>query len=248
MIQLAEHFRSDSRSRHSEWLRQQRWFIKARQDKVRREENADKHMEGVADAASLIVVATEAELQRFEKKLDVYDEATVIALMENQRALDLTQARLDLMLDQAHVIEDGRRVFKSQTGLFVIDEFGNEISPDELDADLIGDDKPTAEQYLEGLHQKESLLQDRQKILEFQEKADDAREKIQDGDLSKSELDELDAELADALPVSVRNHVPGFDTAENAPNAKGEFQASSHGQSQPVQSHAVKPTPGMEPS
>jgi len=37
MVKLGEHFASDDRSRHSEWLRQQKWFIKARQDNQRRD-------------------------------------------------------------------------------------------------------------------------------------------------------------------------------------------------------------------
>ena len=37
MVKLGEHFASDDRSRHSEWLRQQQWFIKARQDNQRRD-------------------------------------------------------------------------------------------------------------------------------------------------------------------------------------------------------------------
>lgn len=41
MMALREHFSRNDRSRHSEWLRQRKWFIKARQDQERKEEIAD---------------------------------------------------------------------------------------------------------------------------------------------------------------------------------------------------------------
>lgn len=94
MIQLAEHFKCDDKSRHSEWLRQQRWFVKARKDHERREEISDQLEEDALSLATNVIMATQIQIEEFELKLDAYDEATVIALMENQEKLDDINRRL----------------------------------------------------------------------------------------------------------------------------------------------------------
>lgn len=66
--------------------------------------------------AAAEVAATEIQIRQFNAKLDVYDQATVDALMENQRLREAVQAKMDAMLDRAFVVEDGRRVFKSADG------------------------------------------------------------------------------------------------------------------------------------
>ena len=55
-------------------------------------------------------------IEAFSIKLDTYETATVEALIANEKAMELVQARLDDLLDRAHVVEDGRRVFKTRDG------------------------------------------------------------------------------------------------------------------------------------
>lgn len=59
MVKLGEHFASDDRSRHSEWLRQQRWFIKARQDNQRRDDIVEKQDDNFAAFAGEVIMATQ---------------------------------------------------------------------------------------------------------------------------------------------------------------------------------------------
>ncbi|MGJ8530187.1 hypothetical protein [Maritalea sp.] len=97
MIRLNEHFKADVRHRHTEWLRQQRWFIKSRQAKLRSDEAADKAEQALTAFAAEVIMATEIQIQQFNTKLDCYDEATVAALMDNQVLLDqLNSIRLSL--------------------------------------------------------------------------------------------------------------------------------------------------------
>lgn len=149
MSQLGEHFGSDDRSRHSEWLQHQQWFIKARRDHERKEEAADNLQDDILALAAEVILATEIQIEEFKVKLDAYDEATIIALMENQEQLDAINAQLLSMLERAYVMDDGRRVFKTEDGTQVFDEFANEVTCDELDFDLISPDSPTWEQRLE---------------------------------------------------------------------------------------------------
>jgi len=211
MVALGEHFKSEDRSRHSEWLRQQRWFIKARHDHQRREEIADKIEDGVAAFAVETVMATQSQIKSFDVKLDSYDEATVIALMENQELIDAVQDRLADMLARAYVMDDGRRVFKTQDGTQVFDESGAEVPAEELDPDLIDDSRPTYEEYAADVEALAALEVDRTQILEFQERVDATREDIADGEVSEAELEALDAELLDAMPPTVRGHVLGLE-------------------------------------
>ncbi|MBL4755877.1 MAG: hypothetical protein JKY52_20070 [Flavobacteriales bacterium] len=227
MIQLGEHFKTDDRSRHSDWLRQQRWFIKSKHEQVRRDDIADKQEQSMLSLAADIIMATEIQIEKFKVKLDAYDEATVKALMENSQALDLINAQLEEMLERAYVMEDGRRVFKTEDGTQVFDEFGKEVLPDELDFAAIDPESPTWESYQPIFSEREQLLVERRQILEFQEKVDAARERVDGGDISKTDLDELDADLLEIMPSSVKAHVPGFDTSDNAPAVKTAFTANA---------------------
>lgn len=243
MVRLGEHFRRDERSRHSEWLRQRQWFIKAKEDKERRERLEEQVDDDLGSLAMSAVAATTIEIERFEAKLDSYDEATVIALMENQEALDFVNTQISALLDRAYVIEDGRRVFKSQDGSFVIDENGENVTRDEVDFDAIGPDRPTAEEYLHFLGRRNSLVNERSQIIEYQEKVDAARERIAEGDITKDELDELDAELADVMPPSVKAHVPGMNQGDEDITLKTEFSSKARSQELSGEPHTSKSIP-----
>lgn len=71
-------------------------------------------------------MTSEDRIEQFTVTLDTYDHAIVIALMENQEALDSVNDQIDRLLDRAHVMADGRRVFKAEDGTQVFDEFGQE--------------------------------------------------------------------------------------------------------------------------
>lgn len=90
-------------------------------------------------------MATPTQVEEFEIKLDSYDEAIVTALMENQELLDAVRNEITAMLSQAYVLEDGRRVFKTEDGTQVFDEFGTEVQADEVDPLQIDDSLPTWE-------------------------------------------------------------------------------------------------------
>ena len=246
MIQLGEHFASDDPGRHSEWLRQQQWFIKARQDNQHRDTVEDKAEQNASAFASAVVMATTPQIEAFEIKLDSYDEATVIALMENQELMDAVNARIDALLAQAYVMDDGRRVFRTEDGEQVFDEFGGEVSAEELNPDLIDPSYPTWEAFSAEVDQRQQLTQQRTEILEFQEKVDAAHEQISDGEISEADLDALDADLLDAMPLAVRDHVAGLKPIATAPDLTVEATApTAMSQIQSAVVSAVVPTPNL---
>jgi len=227
MVQLGEHFGRNEVSRHSEWLREQRWFIKSHHEQEKRQEAVEKLDDELLSVATEVVLATDFEIAEFDAKLDIYDEATVKALMENEEGLNRIRVEIEALLSRAYVMEDGRRVFKTEDGAQVFDEFGLEVSPDNLEFEMIGPEYPTWEEFSARKEIQNQLEAERTQILEFQEKVDAARDQISEGEITADELDELDAELANALPPTVRVQIPGFDNSENAPDLQTAFGASN---------------------
>ncbi len=208
MIQLMHHFGNDSRFSHSEEARRKQWFIKARQEQKLRDNIAEEAAENATVTAIgvSVIIASEIQIAEFEAKLDVYDTAITEALMDNRERLDFiekrlaeTELRLQVMLEQAYIIEDGRRVFKSEDGSFVIDEFGEEVTPDEVDFDLVTG--PTAQAYLEqlqfkrdDLEMRDSLNAERLKLHKAHDLVQEKREVVKSGMATVEDLEDHDAD------------------------------------------------------
>ena len=226
MTVLGEQFRREGRGGESDRLRQKQWFIKARQENARREDMADKLEQNVsAFASAAIVAAPPVQIEVFETKLDSYDIAIVAALMGNQEQMDVVTASIADILSRAYVMDDGRRVFKTEDGTQVFDEHGDEVTREELDPGVIGDHVPTWETFSKDRGEKAHLEAERAQIIEFQEQADTARERISQGGISEDELAELDAALSRAMPDAVRIHIPGMTPQGPVVSLKEKFSA-----------------------
>lgn len=270
MIELVSHFASKERSRNLEPLRQKQWFIKAKQEAKQRTDVEDRLEGDVLAFAAETITATQIQIEAFEARLDsygsqldkneaqllAYDTAIVEALMENRRRLDQigdelneVDAELESLLEQAHVHEDGRRLFKSRDGLSVIDETGENVSLDEIDVDSVF--SPASELYTDGLARRRDLQgqqflaeQERSELLDAQEdiavelegisesreNLGQARERAASGDMTVKEMEEFDAELEDAMslpmpkiPASAMKHITGIESAIDTPNATTAF-------------------------
>ena len=191
-------------------------------------------------------MAAPIQIEEFEIKLDSYDEAIVTALMENQELLDAVRDEIATMLSQAYVLEDGRRVFKTEDGTQIFDEFGTEVQADEVDPLQIDDSLPTWEAFSAKNDLEQSLEAERAQIFEFQEKVDAAREQIAEGDISEADLDALDADLLDTMPPVVRDHVAGIEPVAPAPDLTADATApTAMSQVQSAVVSAVVPTPSL---
>lgn len=228
MINVMNHFQEKDRSTKLAEASRRRWFIAAREDKERKAQFEEQSEDAFLDLAASVIIATEIEIQTFQAKLNTYDEATVVALMENQELLDVVNERIADMLSRAHKLEDGRRVFKTEDGNRVYDEHGEQIAPTVIDPDMINGSLPKWEDY-EPLHlEQKRLMQEREGLIQYQEKLDGAREHSNADDFTKEELDELEAELEADMPPAVAKHISGFETADNAPDLKSNFTSSSN--------------------
>ena len=165
------------------------------------------------DFAAAMITTEQADA--FRAELDAYDAATVDALFANEKALDAINDQLQAILLQAHVLEDGRRVFKTEDGTQVFDEFGHEVDADTLSPDEIGDNRPTWEQFSDLLDRRESLQAERGKLLDYQAELDEARVRLDSGEMTQEEYDRLRERLANDAPESVRARL-GHEAPEQA--------------------------------
>lgn len=216
------------RALHSENLSKERekWFIVARDQKEQQELKADKSEEAFMELAASIILATEIEIQEFQAKLDSYDEATVKALMENTKALEVINEKIQENLNHAHTLEDGTRVYKSEDGTWVVNEHGQRFDGETHDMETIPSTKVTAEEAETDFKERDMLQRRRTEILEFQEKSDHARERSNSNDFTKEELIELDKELEAEMPLAVKRQMPDYNPSQET-DMKSNFGASA---------------------
>ncbi|MVA97967.1 hypothetical protein GN330_12000 [Nitratireductor sp. CAU 1489] len=200
--------------------------LAARQHQLAEKERRERkeQMEGEAaefmDFAMAMITIDEANEFRIE--LDTYDAATIAALQENERQLIHTREEMDRLLAKAHVLPDGRRVFKTDDGLRVFDEHGEELFGDVIAPGEIDDRRPRWEKFETQWQRLESLEHERTDILDYQQKLDDARERLDEGNLTRGEYEQLREGLKADMPGAVRAQIPDLardHDAEAAPDS-----------------------------
>lgn len=170
------------------------------------DERQDADMMAVVD----VVLATTQEVAEFRVQLNEYDAKTVEALMENREALEAARERVATLLEDAYVLPDGRKAFKTKDGLRVFDEHGVELSSDVIDPDSIEDSRSFWETYDAAVKDEVRLKAVQRDLLDYQAKLDAARERLDEGDITKKELEKIEADLAAEMPESVREKL-GLD-------------------------------------
>lgn len=201
-----------------------KWFIAARDQREKKQLAEDRADDELLELATSTLLATPAEIEAFEVRLDHYDEATVKALLENQEALDAINLEIETMRMEAYRLDDGTLVFKSETGN-VFNEHGVQMSPDIIPPEAIPDKNPSWERYNGAVSTRDGLLVEREQLHEYQEKLDSARDAARSGELTKDELDALDQELADTMPPSVAKHLPE-DMRPKAPAPAADLKSA----------------------
>ncbi len=165
MIDLARTFQHSNRHARIEAdRRRRRQFQRAREEKEKRddlEDTADASTTGLLAAVALSPPAPPERIESFETQLTEFDIAVVKALMQNQEAMDEVLARIELLLAQAYVLPDGRRVFLTEDGAEVYDEFGELVSPDIIEPGEISASAPTWEEFKADIDARNELAQER---------------------------------------------------------------------------------------
>lgn len=224
MLRAIDHFDVKEALQDERDQQRTKWFIAARQQHERKAQNEQRLDDDFMDLASSVILATEIEVQEFQAKLDIYDEATVKALMENQKALDAINAEIEEKFKDGHVMDDGRKVLKSKDGTWAIDEEGNRLDAQTNDIDEIPETRVKADDVIGDIKKRDELRIERQEIHDYQDKLDNARERSNADDFTKEELDGLDADLEAEMPMAVKRQMPDYDPAQEV-SMKSDFSA-----------------------
>lgn len=214
--------------RRAEWRREDERKIverelKARKDKEEREKKADR--EDQFEDVLFAVLATDQEIADFTVTLDTYDAATIEALQKNDEELNKAREQLTRLLDQAYVLPDGRKVFKTEDGSKVFDEHGLEVK--DVEPDTIEPWRPKWETFNANVQAVDALSEERQQLVDYQTKLDEARERIENDEepLTHDELEDLKARIERDKPDAVKR-VLG-DEAASAPASEQDFDPST---------------------
>ena len=215
MMQIAAHdLRSTfQRGVNEEAYRRLQWQHREQQDRERRQRQneVDQSESDLLDMAAVVITVEQAEI--FQSEIDTYQLATVEALEENRKALDRVRERLDSYMERAHRLEDGRRVFKTESGLQVFDEYGVELSADVISPDEIPDHLPRWEQVEEALNELERLEAEQAELLEYQADLDEAQELLDGGEMTQEQFDNLREQIAVDAPDAVKSRISGTDVS-----------------------------------
>lgn len=179
----------------------------------------------------LVASVSAAEIERLDERMSLHHQAVIEALQENRDRLDVSRRRLDDMLGKAYVLEDGRRVFKTEDGQRVFDEHGNELGADEIDPDAIDAWRPRWEAYAEERDRHHALETERDALLDYQDKLDQAQARIDGGTLSEDDFADIEALLAESAPAAVRQKLPASEPAAMSEplSASSQYSAGSAG-------------------
>lgn len=210
VLMLAERLREEFavRAEAAAYERFRRQELDERDRRERKRDEVENHADDAMDVAVAFVAVSEAEIGEFRAELDAYDPATVEALQINDINFDRARERLDAIFARAHVLPDGRRVFKTEDGLRVFDEFGRELEAEEIEPDEIADERPRWEEAKESIDDVKALERERADLLAYQQKLDEARERLDAGDLSRDEFERLREQLKTDMPPAVRELLP----------------------------------------
>lgn len=194
----------------------QRFYREQDEQRERRERKDDIEDDAaeLIEATALIVSAS--EIEDFKIDLDRYDAATITALQHNEQKLARAKERWNDLLAKAHVLPDGRRVFKTEDGQQVFDEHGNELDPSIIDPDEISDSAPRWEEAEDALDAAQELEAERAELLAYQAKLDEARERLDSGEITQEEFDKMRENLIAAMPESVREQIPELAEEKDA--------------------------------
>lgn len=216
------------RALQSETLRHERekWFIASKHQQEQKEIKQEQAEDEFLDLVASVILADPIEVEAFRADLDTYDALTIEAIMENREILEALYLERDAALDNAYQLDDGMHVFKSEDGVRVFDQEGNQLSSEIVDPNQLPDHHTTHEAWQDirnKIHKHEIVDQ---KLLAYQERLDEARERLDDGELTQDEFDELKDGIEKDMPIEVRRKLPDYVPSQET-DLKSDFTTTA---------------------
>lgn len=204
----------------------EKWFIASKHKQEQKELRQEQADENFLDLATSIILADPVEIEAFKVELDTYDALTVEAIMENREILEQLYLQRDEALDNAHKLDDGTRVFKSEDGVRVFDKEGNQLAPETIDPNQIPNHHTSHENWqdIKSKINKHEIID--QKLIDYQEKLDATREQLDNEELTQDEFEELREDIEKDMPIEVRRKLPDYDLSQET-DLKSDFTAKA---------------------
>lgn len=99
----------------------------------------------------------------------------------------------------------------------MFDEHGAAVGSSTLDPDLINGNRPVWETYKPLLNLKHDLLAEREALHAYQTRLDEARERLDSGELTRTDYVKLRKELKQEMPDAVRHQIEKLEGRPEAP-------------------------------
>jgi hypothetical protein len=190
--------------------------------KEKREEQIEERKEQEQTAQIEAALASPQQVIEFEHKLEIRETATIETLMNLRKQLDAADKRVNEMLDQAYTLPDGRKVFKTKDGKQVFDQNGEELSSKEIDPEAINDTHTFWEDFKFGIDERTDIQERFEDAQKYQTKLDEAREKLNDGNMTAKEMHSLEADLEKTMPADIASKVHGKGPDQDSEFARSE--------------------------
>ncbi|MEP2987308.1 MAG: hypothetical protein ABJP08_29070 [Roseibium sp.] len=152
------------------------------------------------DDVVITSMASMENIAAFQKRLDALQQENVERILYLQQQRDILMTQQQQQLDNAFVLDNGERVFRSEDATFVVNESGEMISHEIIDPASIGEQHTFAEDYQRTLHSIDVVNADLGDAITFQQRLEALEERSEQSGLTQTDLDALEAELDDIIP------------------------------------------------
>lgn len=182
------------------------WHLREQKERIEKTNPSPQNTSGADNAVDLAVtIITAEQYDALQIEIDVFQQATVEALIAQERLIESTREALAETLDQAYILENGQRVFKDRAGQAVYEEDGTKLDTSVIAPDQIPDHHPRIEDVLELRQQLEDLESEQAELLDYQERLDNTQNRLDRGDITQKEFEGLREQLRQTAPQAVRN-------------------------------------------
>lgn len=158
-----------------------------------------------------MALASQEQVAAFRERLDLYDQASLAALRENEEKLRKAQQTLQDIRNQAYEITqpDGTIVRLYRDERSVRREDGAVVDPEVVRAEDVSQNPAQWSEMQAADRKVMKLERERLEITRYSERLKSAGKRVEEGELTASELDELEAGLVETMPDAVRRRYEG---------------------------------------
>lgn len=216
-IQLRSEFALHAKDRHRKAHEHLQNML--RNKRVKREAEDDQN-----DFVDLVqmIMASDESITRFQDKIDEFRNNTVQNILDYQNQLDELKAEKAALLGNAHVLPDGRHVFRTEDGKNVFDEEGHKVDPDVITPSKISAKSTSWDHFSANRDETDKVKSKLNKEVTTLEKIDELQVELDNGKPTADKLKELNEQLDGLMAGSLEQEYAIPDPSSEAPATKND--------------------------